>query len=163
EQARAAHEAAASPEPVAHACCLQALAEPYDDLDRRRDAQACPTRARTLLEQAAPPAETADLLLSEAWALYRLPGRMRSVSPPRQARALYREHQGEDPPAAVQAGYRLGRLLLPVCQLDEAAALLERAVHVRRQRFGEETPRHALDLGTLVALRLSNGLGIAKP
>src|SRR5262245_59030949 len=158
EQARTVHETTVKPNPVAYACCLRALAELYDDLDRRRDAQACLTRARTLLEQSeAAPAELADLLLSEAWALFRLRGGMDSVSRARQALAIYREHKGEDHPGTVQAGYRLGRLLLSLCQVDEAAALIERAVHVRRQRFGEEAPRHGLDLGTLARLRLAQG------
>jgi tetratricopeptide (TPR) repeat protein len=158
EQACTVHETTLTPDPVAHACCLRALAELYDDLDRRRDARACLAHARTLLEQSdAAPAELADLLLSEAWALFRLQGSMVSVSRARQALAIYREHKGEDHPGTVQAGYRLGRLLLSLCQLDEAAALIERAVHVRRQRFGEESPRHALDLGTLATLRRVQG------
>jgi tetratricopeptide (TPR) repeat protein len=158
EQARTVHETTPTPDPSAHACCLRALAELYDDLDRRRDAQASLTQARTLLEQSdAAPAELADLLLSEARALFRLHGRMDSVSRARQALAIYREHKGEDHPGTVQAGYWLGGLLLSLCQLDEAAPLIERAVHVRRQRFGEETPRHALDLRTLATLRLVQG------
>jgi tetratricopeptide (TPR) repeat protein len=158
EQARTVHETTVTPDPVAHACCLRALAEVYDEFDRRRDSQACLTHARTLLEQSdAAPAELADLLLSEAWALFRLRGGMDSVSRARQALAIYREHKGEDHPGTLHAGYRLGRLLLSLCQLDEAAALIERAVHVRRQRFGEEAPRHALDLGSLATLRLAQG------
>ena len=109
EQARTVHETTATPDPVAHACCLRALAELYDDLDRRRDAHACLTSARTLLEQSdAAPAELADLLLSEAWALFRLRGAMDCVSRARQALAIYREHKGENHPGTVQAGYRLG-------------------------------------------------------
>jgi tetratricopeptide (TPR) repeat protein len=158
EQARTVHETTVTPDPVAHACCLRALADLYDELDRRRDAQACLTHARTLLEQSdAVPAELADLLLSEAWVLFRLRGGMDSVSRARQVLAIYREHKGEDHPGTLQAGYRLGRLLLFLCQLDEAAVLIERAVHVRRQRFGEEAPRHALDLETLATLRLAQG------
>jgi tetratricopeptide (TPR) repeat protein len=158
EQARTVHETTVTPDPVAHACCLRALAEVYDDLDRRRDARACLTQARTLLEQSnAAPVELADLLLSEAWALFRLRGGMDSVSRARQALAIYREHKGEDHPGTLHAGYRLGRLLLSLCQLDEAAPLIERAVHVRRQRFGEESPRPILDLGTLATLRLVQG------
>jgi tetratricopeptide (TPR) repeat protein len=158
EQARAVYEATAAPDPAAHSDCLQALAELYDDLDRRRDAQACLERARSLLEQAgAPPVEMAGLLLSEAWVLFRLRDSKDSISCARRALEIYREHKGDDHPATVLAGYRLGRLLLSVCQLDEAATLLERAVGIRRQRFGEETPRPALDLQALVTLRLLQG------
>src|SRR5262249_53329840 len=108
EQARTVHETTVTPDPVAHACCLRALAELYDDLDRRRDARACLPQARTLLEQSgAPPAELADLLLSEAWVLFRLRGGMDSVSRARRALAIFRERNGEDHPGTVQAGYRL--------------------------------------------------------
>src|SRR5262249_29894206 len=146
EQARAVHATAPAPDPVAHARCLQALAALYDDLDRRRDAQACLERARTMLEQAgAPPVAMAGLLLAEAWVLYRLCGGTASVSRARQALKIYSEHQGDNHPDTVNASSRLGRLLLCLYNFDEAAPLLERAYSVHCQRFGEDSPRPALD------------------
>jgi tetratricopeptide (TPR) repeat protein len=158
EQARKVHQTTATPDPVAHARCLQGLAELYDDLDRRRDAKAALLSARKLLEQPGTPAtELADLLQTEAWVLYRLHGGWDSISRLRQALAISHDQRGEDHPGTVQAGYRLGCLLLSFDQLNEAAPLIERAVNLRRQRFGEETPRHAYDLAALARLRLLQG------
>ena len=76
ERACAIHQKAVEPDLVAHARCLQALAGLHDALGHRREATACLTQARTLIEQAGdPPLEIADLLLKEAWVLCRLENR----------------------------------------------------------------------------------------
>jgi tetratricopeptide (TPR) repeat protein len=158
EQARKVHETTTTPDPVAHSRCLQGLADLYEDLDRRRDARDALVSARKLLEQPGTPAvERADLLQTEAWVLYRFDGGWVSVTRQRQALAIYREHCGQDHPGTVQAGYRLGCLLLSFSQLEEAAPLIEAAVELRRRRFGEEAPRHAYDLTALAQLRLLQG------
>jgi tetratricopeptide (TPR) repeat protein len=158
EQARDIHEAVAVPDPIAHARCLRALAEVYDDLDRRRDAEASLGHARGLLERAgAPPAEMAGLLLDEVWLLFRLRGSTDSLRCARRALEIYRARLGDDHPATLDAGFRLGRLLISVCRLGEAAPLIERAAAARSQRFGDASPRAALDLQILARLRLYQG------
>jgi tetratricopeptide (TPR) repeat protein len=158
EKARDIHEAAAPPDPVAHSRSLQALAGLHDILGKRREAKAGLVRARALMEGAgASPVETADLLLKEAWVLCRLDNLHAVVSRARQALAIYREHKGERHPGTLQAVYRLGRLLIPLWHLDEAATLLEGLVAVRCEMLGAEHPLHAAALESLALLRLAQG------
>ncbi len=158
EKARDIHEGAAAPDLVAHSRCLQARASLHDTLGNRREAKACLARARALMEQAgAPPAEVAGLLLKEASVLRRLENVLAVVSRARQALAIYREHKGERHPGALQAGSQLGRLLVSLCHLDEAAPLLEGLVMARREMLGEDHPDHAAAVAALALLRLVQG------
>jgi tetratricopeptide (TPR) repeat protein len=158
EKARGIHEAAPMPDPVAHSRSLQALAGLHDDLGNRREAKACLTRARTLLEgTGAAPVEMAELLLKEAWVLCRLDNLHAVVSRARQALAVCREHKGERHPCTLQAGYQLGRLLVSLCHLDEAAPLLEGLVMARREMLGADHPDHAAAVAALARLRLVQG------
>jgi tetratricopeptide (TPR) repeat protein len=158
EDACAVHEAAAEPDPVEHARALRALAGLHDTLGDRREAEVCLTRARALIEQAgSPPLEFAGLLLDEAWLLPRVRGMLDAVSRARQALAIYREHRGDRHPGTLRAGYRLGRLLLSLCQFEEAGGLLEATAGAWRETLGEEHPSHAAALEALARLRLAQG------
>jgi UvrD/REP helicase N-terminal domain/Tetratricopeptide repeat len=124
---------------AAEGAARQRLKSALDNIDR------CFTGTiHSFLEGAgASPVEMADLLLKEAWVLCRLDNVNTAVSRARQALAIYREHKGERHPCTLQAGYQLGRLLVSLCHLDEAAPLLEGLVMARREMLGEDHPDHA--------------------
>jgi tetratricopeptide (TPR) repeat protein len=158
EQACAAHRAAVEPDLVSHSRSLQALAGLHDTLNDRRQAKACLAQARALIEQAgAPSLVMAELLLEECWVLCRMENVHVSVSRARQALAVYREKNNDLHPGMLQARYRLGRLLLPLWELDEAAELLEELPAIRVRMLGEEHPLHAAAVESLALLRLAQG------
>lgn len=158
EKARLIHENAAEPDPLGHARGLQMLADLHDLLGERRQAKACLSQARALMERAnASPEAMAELLSKEAWGLCLLEGRQAAIARARQALAIYRKHKGERHPGTVQASYQLGRLLISVCQLEEAASLLEGVAALRRERLGENHPLHATAVESLALLHLVRG------
>jgi tetratricopeptide (TPR) repeat protein len=75
----------------------------------------------------------------------------------REALAVLRKHKGERCAAVLQARYQLGRLLVPLWHLDEAAPLVEGLVPICREILGEQHPLHAGALESLGRLRMCQG------
>src|SRR5262249_43513121 len=150
--------AAAAPDPVSHARCLQQMAGLLDCLGRRREAVERLRQARGLLESAsAKPLAFADLLLDEAWVLSRGDGFLPAVDRGREALAPRLRHCGETHHRTAEAKHFLGRFLTTLCEFAEAETLLRSAQQVFAGALGESHPRYGSVLESLALLRSAQG------
>ncbi|MFO0879811.1 MAG: tetratricopeptide repeat protein [Gemmataceae bacterium] len=158
-RARAIYEQTSPRCPGGHSRCLQELAYAHEQQGRRSAAVAAIQQARKMLEfPSAGPLDLARLLLAEVWCLVHVEGgALGAIDRAREALRLFTIVGPAGRAGVARTSLTLGRALVGMHQLDEAAGLLEAAARWYRAELGEDGPRMAATLEAQALLHLAQG------